>query len=283
MWRKRARPVWMGAHLDFLESHCGPRLAVTELRARRCAMIDVFCQERGDARSLLRQFGGRIEIISPNWRDRYAAISSTPIVIGRRLVITNVHQPSQRKRSDDTPHRIRGENARPILMIPAGAAFGTGEHATTAMCLRILERATRNQPDGWSQLDCGTGTGILALAGRCFGARAILAIDVDPLVILTAKENARSNGIRGVRFQVADVTNWRTGRRFDFITANLYSELLIRALPELVCNLKETGRFILSGVLPTQERTVVRALRNQGFMPLEIRRRGRWVALFAGR
>ena len=91
------------------------------------------------------------------------------------------------------------------------------------MSLRMLERVSRGLRDGWRMLDAGTGSGILALAGKRFGAGTVLAIDNDPTAIATARENARANGIREVKFVVGDVTAMAAGE-FDIITANLYSE-----------------------------------------------------------
>ncbi len=149
-----------------------------------------------------------------------------------------------------------------MLIIPAGAAFGTGEHATTAMSLRLLERVTRGRPAGWRMLDAGTGSGILALAARRFGAGEVVAVDNDPRAIKTARANARSNHIRGLEFVVGDVRKQVRGK-FDLIAANLYSELLAAVLPRFRRGLREDGRLILSGVLRRQERGIARGLARE--------------------
>ncbi len=148
------------------------------------------------------------------------------------------------------------------------------------MSLRLLERLTRARPAGWRLFDAGTGSGILALAAARFGAEEVVAIDNDPTAIATAKENARSNRISGVRFVIGDVKQALRGR-FDFITANLYSELLIAMLPKFRQSLARDGRLILSGVLRQQESGLVRSLRANCFRIEESRRRGKWVALVA--
>jgi ribosomal protein L11 methyltransferase len=177
------------------------------------------------------------------------------------------------------------------LVIPAGMAFGTGEHMTTAMSLRMLERLTREgvargaqggtrvrSPDkGFSLLDLGTGSGILALAAARFGAKRITAIDHDPIAIATAKENARRNNIKQVDFRIADVRRWRFPARIDIITANLFSELLIEILPKL----KFAEWLILSGILRSQEPRLLRALKRNEIAVRENNRRGKWVALLA--
>jgi ribosomal protein L11 methyltransferase len=132
-------------------------------------------------------------------------------------------------------------------------------------------------------LDAGTGTGILAIGGSYFGAARILAIDTDPLACATAKRNARANGVTNIEVRTSDVLAEKLEGKFHVITANLYSEILIAALPKWSRHLLVNGHLILSGILRDQHSTVLRALRRNRFVPLEIRRRGKWVALLAGR
>ena len=147
----------------------------------------------------------------------------------------------------------------------------------------MLERISRHWPDGWNMLDAGTGSGILALGARVLGAKAVIAIDSDPHAIAIAKSNARLNRIAGIKFKIADATKHRTSEKFDVITANLFSELLIRAIPLWRRRLKPTGVLILSGILRNQERDVIRSLEHSKFAMQEIRRRGKWIALLARR
>ena len=120
----------------------------------------------------------------------------------------------------------------PQLIIPAAGAFGTGEHATTAMSLRLLEEITRNLPPGWRLLDAGTGTGILALAARRLGASEVLGLDNDPRAVAHARQNARLNRISRARFIAADLLRWKPSARYEVVTANLFSELLIAAIAD---------------------------------------------------
>ena len=126
-------------------------------------------------------------------------------------------------------------------------------------------------------VDVGTGSGILALAASRFGVKRIIGIDVDPIAISTAKQNARLNRIYNVDFRTADVRRWKFPRRIDIVTANLFGELLIEILPKL----KRSRWLILSGVLRVQEKKFVRALRRNKIQIVEVRRRGKWIALLA--
>jgi ribosomal protein L11 methyltransferase len=167
----------------------------------------------------------------------------------------------------------------PLLIIPASVAFGTGEHATTAMSLRFLEQLTRNWNNGWSLADLGTGSGILALAAKRFGAGRVTGIDNDPKAISIAKANAQLNKIEKVDFRLADLRKWKPTDTRDVVAANLYSELLIAILPKL----KRGSWLILSGVLRRQEDKLLRILRRNNIEIVNVKRRGKWIAVLANR
>jgi len=144
---------------------------------------------------------------------------------------------------------------------------------------RGAQRSTRGRvrsPEkNWALLDLGTGTGILALAAKRLGAARVIAIDHDPVAIATARANARRNKLDNIDFHVADVRRWQFPPGIDIITANLFSELLIEILPKL----KRAQRLILSGILRDQEAQLVRALKRNGIVIVETRRRGKWIAM----
>jgi len=270
IWRKQATSDWVRRNVDELLARLGSAIAIIEQPGKARTLVEVSCGRRIEAKQLEREFGGSIEKLRADWLQQFARKSRTkPLRIGSRLVV-----------SRSAESKLKG--ARTIV-IPAEAAFGTGDHATTAMSLRMLERITRKRAGGWSMLDAGTGSGILAIAGSCFGAKRIVAIDNDPIASSTAQRNARINRTRNVEFRTGDVLNQKIGGKFDVITANLFSEILITALPIWSRQLANNGRLILSGVLRSQERTLVTALDRNDFRAEEIRRRGRWIAILASR
>ncbi len=274
LWRKFAEPRWLQDREALLQGRAGDALTVIERPGRSRVLLEVCCRSHKTAKHFLAEFGGKIEPLPRDWLQWIARRqrSSRPIRIGRRLLIAKTGETMACNKS-------RRQGRCRLLIIPAAAAFGTGEHLTTAMCLRLLEEATRGWKHDWHILDAGTGTGILALAGRCFGAHDVLAIDNDPSAIATAKENARANAINGVRFVLGDAVQ-KTGRiKFDVITANLFSELLVSALPFWKTRLRKNGLMILSGVLREQEGDLLRALRSNRFEIAGVRRRGKWIAL----
>src|SRR6266487_7052188 len=204
VWRKRASADWLAANEAALREVTGQQLAIISRPGRKNAIAEVAGSNRRDLENIRSHFGGTIEKLSRDWLTRFSGAQTTkPIKIGKRLIIY---------RSVTSKNRSRNKNTS--LLIPAGTAFGTGEHATTAMSLRLLERCTRfwgaqaaslrsPEPDR-ALLDLGTGSGILALAAARFGAKCVIAIDHDPIAIATAKENARRNKIDNIDFRVAD-------------------------------------------------------------------------------
>jgi ribosomal protein L11 methyltransferase len=277
VWRKRASVAWLAANETALREVAGQRLAIISRPDRTTAIAEIAAGSRSDLEKIRTRFGGTIEKLRRDWVERFSRTQTAkPIKIGKRLTIY---------RSVKSKNRSRNKNKS--LLIPAGAAFGTGEHATTAMSLRLLERCTRSWgaqagslrfPEAeWTLLDLGTGSGILALAAARFGARHVIAIDLDPVAIATAKENARRNKIGNTDFQVADARRWKFPPRIGFVTANLFSELLIEIVPKL----KRAQWLILSGILREQEARLISALKRNGIATVETRRRGKWIAILA--
>jgi ribosomal protein L11 methyltransferase len=245
-------------------------MAVIEQPGKTHSFVEISCSTTKQAHTLIREFGGRVEKLPRNWLQHFAKrCGAKPLRIGSRLTVLR------------SPEQKRSNPATRTIVIPAEAAFGTGEHATTAMCLRLLERRTRERPSGWSMLDAGAGSGILAIAARCLGASRVVAIDNDPIACAIGKRNARANGVRNIEFRTGDVLKSKLARKFDVITANLFSELLIKALPRFSRHIAPGGGLILSGILRSQERAVAVALQRNGFAVEEVRRRGKWIALLA--
>jgi ribosomal protein L11 methyltransferase len=271
LWRKRAELHWVEAHEDLLQARAFSQLVIVRRPGRKRLELEIACRSQRDSSALLKEFGGRIEALSRKWLERFARADSKPIKIGKRLIISNV--------GGTLVSRLSRHKGRSHIIIPASLAFGTGEHATTAMSLRFLEQQTRRRNPGWSLADLGTGSGILALAAKCLGAGRVIAIDNDPAAISVAKSNARLNKIRGASFQLGDVHKWSRAQKTDVITANLYSDLLIEILPKL----RGGAWLILSGILRGQQDELVHALRRNHLDVICVKHRGKWIAILARR
>jgi len=153
------------------------------------------------------------------------------------------------------------------LTLDAGAAFGTGEHATTRGCLLALDRLARARRFR-QVLDLGCGSGILALAAAATWRRPVLAADIDPQAVMVAQANARRNGLGPlVRAQHSDgfaARELRRGAPYDLIMANILAGPLVALSRELRRYLAPGGAVVLSGLLAQQENAVCAACRRQG-------------------
>ncbi len=148
--------------------------------------------------------------------------------------------------------------------IEAALAFGTGHHGTTRGCLLALDRLAKG---GHLRrvLDVGTGTGVLAIAASRMLHRPVLATDIDPVAVRTARDNAAHNRTGpwmhvGLAGREAD----RIGKGFDLILANILAKPLAKMSAALARRLAPGGVIVLSGLLPAQAPLVVAAYRAQG-------------------
>lgn len=172
--------------------------------------------------------------------------------------------------------------------IDAGRAFGTGQHATTAGCLAMLDRLAALGLGFRNIMDMGTGTGVLAFAAaRAFRGRT-LATDIDPVSIEVARANAALNAVargRGpgeVEFAVADGTRHRRIRErapYDLIIANILAKPLITLAPDIAPLLKAGGSLILAGLLDHQTDAVAEAYRRHGCRLVDRVQRAEWPTL----
>lgn len=236
----------------------------TERPNRVRILLAVYQRERAGAVALQRLFGGKVRAIEDSaWIPR----PTPPTRIGHRLEI--VHE--EKKQSTKA-----GDISR--LHVPHGIAFGSGEHGTTYMLLRAL--AKREDWNKTTVLDLGTGSGVLALATRLFGARKIVATDFDADAVRTARQNEALNFSKPtIRWQCADVKKLRTTTQYDLVLANLFSGILCEAAKAIAGCVAPGGELWLSGVLKSQQAEVVAAYRKQGLRLIEAQGRGKWVML----
>jgi ribosomal protein L11 methyltransferase len=195
-----------------------------------------------------------------DWAARYQS-SLRPIAVGRRFVIL----PAPRL-SNPWPRRI------PLRLVP-GTAFGTGEHYTTASCLRLLESL---KPVPLSVLDVGCGSGILTAAACALGAAEVVACDTDPEACRVARKTRAANRAR-YRVRLGSAVHVRG--RFRLVLANILAETLVEILPHLAARVAPGGRLAGSGILLSKAPSVEAAAKAMGFKLLEFRSDGSWATL----
>lgn len=266
-WRKLSAAKWEDVWPERL-TEFADRLAITSLKGKKTIRVELFALGKKEADRLVAQFGGTASKQRKDWLTGGAKPRPPINIRGRLFVVT-----SEAEKPKD----------KPALIVPAGMAFGTGEHATTLNCLRLVADFAAAQTAPWDMLDLGCGTGILALASRMLGARKVLAADFDPDCVRSTKENVKLNALTAVTVKKLDVFEWEPDRTWPLVTANLYSTILIAITPKLVASLAAGGTLIFSGVMRDQEAEVTKAFRKAGLKIGEIKRQGKWIAGIATR
>jgi len=200
-----------------------------------------------------------------SWMDRFQ-----PMRFGKRLWIvpTGMQAPT-------------GRNAT-IIRLDPGLAFGTGAHATTALCLEWIDAAGIR---GKFVVDYGCGSGVLAIAAALKGARRVIAVDNDPQALKACEVNARANHVKGQIVScmpehypavLADTLRGLDG--VDVVVANILARPLMDLAPLLTGSLGKGGSLVLSGLLDTQADSVRRRYRRS-FGEMKISKRDGWVRL----
>ncbi len=266
-WTRLTSVKWEDAWAERLQFLGPGRVAFTSWPGGRGVRMEAFVDEK-TARLLLREFGGKI--------TRARLWTGDPVQPRKPLNIRG-----RLRIFPDAQSLEAWKNGRPRgagVVVPAGMAFGTGEHATTASCLRMLADAAPDLPPGWRALDAGTGSGILAIAAAALGAGRVDGFDFDPACVRIAKANARANRLRNVAITRADVLAWKPEAAYDLVMANLFSDLLIKATPALKRACRRSGILIFSGVLRDQLGEVRAAIEGCGFLVERTVVRGKWSA-----
>ena len=191
------------------------------------------------------------------WRKYYH-----PMDIGKRLAIV----PSWQEYDTD---RVK-------LILDPGLAFGTGGHETTSLCLEALDERVRG---GERVLDIGTGSGILAIAALKLGAGSAEGVDIDPVAVRTAGENAALNGVADkLTVLVGDLSDKASGR-YDIITANIVANAIISLAPAVPGLMAENATFIASGIIDSRKDEVIAALEAANLTVQEVKEKRGWECI----
>lgn len=193
-----------------------------------------------------------------NWKKYFK-----PIPVGKKLLIRPIWE-----ENFDADGRI-------VLDLEPGLAFGTGTHETTRLCLELLEKYIS---PGCEFLDMGCGSGILSVAALLLGAKSAVGVDIDPLAVKTAVENAKSNGVEerftGICGNLAD----KVSGKFQVVAANIVADIVILLSKDAPRFLEKDSVYIVSGIIDAREDDVLSAL-SDTFTVLERREEKGWVAM----
>ena len=191
------------------------------------------------------------------WRKYYH-----PMEIGSRLAVV----PSWQQYDTD---RVK-------LILDPGLAFGTGGHETTSLCLEALDEQVRG---GERVLDIGTGSGILAIAALKLGAASAEGVDIDPVAVRTAGENAALNGVQDkLTVLVGDLSDKASGT-YDIITANIVANAILSLAPAVPGLMAEGATFIASGIIDSRKDEVIAGLKKAGLAVAEVKEKRGWECI----
>lgn len=194
-----------------------------------------------------------------NWKQYYK-----PIEIGDRLAIVPQWE-------EYTP-----KEKQAVLRIDPGAAFGTGSHETTALCLKLLHDMDLS---GVTVLDVGCGSGILSCAALLLGAASAIGVDIDELAVSASQKNAQRNGLeQQTKFICGDLAGKVDGK-FAVVTANIVADVLLQLLPDIGDKMIANGIIILSGILEERTAEICRAAQSFDFTVLKTITQGGWSAV----
>jgi len=207
-----------------------------------------------------------IEILacrSEDWENNWKAYFH-PMPVGERLLI----QPAW-----EEPVNPGG---RAVLLLEPGLAFGSGGHVTTRLCMEALEK---HVTPGSTVLDVGCGSGILSVAAVLLGAGHALGVDIDPMAVECARENAERNGIT-CEFVQGDLATGVSGK-FDVVVSNIVADAIISLAGQIAAHLKPGGVWVSAGIIDTREGDVLEALKANGWRVTERQEEEGWVCLGA--
>ncbi len=208
-----------------------------------------------------------VRIADEDWAESWKQYFHTEKV-GTRIVI----QPSW--------EAYEAKAGEVVLRLDPGAAFGTGTHPTTALCLRAMEKILR---PGMTVFDVGTGSGVLAIAAVKLGAGQVTAVDYDPTALQVAKENIARNALTAaIAVGESDILKNVDGRA-DLITANIIADIILRLFDELEAHLAVGGTLLASGIIVQRAADVRRGANSHGFIVAEEWEEKGWVAMRIGR
>lgn len=220
-----------------------------------------FLKERLDAMSIpytADKVGVDDKDWNENWKKYFKAFE-----VGNRLAVCPSWEYYENK------------NNRTVLHIDPGAAFGTGTHATTSLCLGVLEETVKS---GNSVLDIGCGSGILAIASTLLGAESAIGVDIDAQSVKTANENAEINSVSDkAHFVVGDLADKISGK-FDIVCANIVADVIIRLFENVKDYMADGAKLIISGIIDVRAAEVEAAAQMHGLEIEKMLERDNWRA-----
>ena len=256
------------AHIDLIEK------SLLE-KDRSCVIIHLYITSDKSPAEELALIGEKLKKAGIKYESDFASIKQEDwannwkqyfhqLKIGEKMLIC----PSWEKAEES--------EERAVLYLEPGMAFGTGTHATTCLCMEVMEKYITPET---TLLDVGCGSGILALSAMLLGAERAQGVDIDEKAVKTAKENARRNGFGepDIVFTQGDLTEKISGK-FNLIVANIVADVIILLCKDVKKFMSDDGLFIVSGIIKESEEEVKKALLGIGLEIIERNEKSGWVS-----
>ncbi|WP_454053562.1 50S ribosomal protein L11 methyltransferase [Clostridium sp. Marseille-Q7071] len=193
-----------------------------------------------------------------NWKKYYK-----PTKIGDKIIVKPIWENYEPKDNDV------------IVELDPGMAFGTGTHETTRMCIKSLEKYVDKNS---VVFDIGTGSGILSISASKLGAEKVIAVDLDPVAVDSARKNVSYNHIDNVEVLHGDLMEVVEGKA-DIVAANIIADVIIFLAEDVKEFIKREGYFISSGIILSRQEDVINKLKSCGFEILEVINDGEWACI----
>ena len=163
-----------------------------------------------------------------------------------------------------------------VVLLDSNMAFGTGEHETTSMCLKLLQEYITPQS---VCVDVGCGSGILGISAVKLGAKSAYLTDIDDIAVKSATHNSEINGVSDRIKVVRSDLLGDAEINADLVFANITAEILCRLAPSVTAHLKRGGTLVLSGIIESRLDMVLDAFSAQGLKLEKQLKEGEWFAL----
>ena len=255
------------AHIDLIDEDL-------LLKNRNKALVHIYISNEYNAEESVQYITERLkaekiphEIVSngvndADWADSWKKFFKvTPI--GERLVIC-----PEWEHYENTDNKV-------VLKIDPGAAFGTGTHATTSLCLEILQKYIKKSD---RVLDVGSGSGILSIAAVLLGAECAVGVDIDATAVKVAGENAALNSVSNkTNYTCGDLAE-KINDKYNIVCANIVADIIMRLNLNIKDYMEKDAVYITSGIIDVRADEVKQSFLNNNLTILEEVRRDNWYA-----